>query len=58
MPALEPNLARALERNNSLLYLLMRKTVVKSLTTAALANGEVSVLRQVLKHAKLWHRFE
>jgi hypothetical protein len=21
-------------------------------------NGEVSVLRQVLKHAKLWHRFE
>ena len=58
MPALEPNLARALERNNSLLYLLMRKTVVKSLTTAALANGEVSVLRQVLKHAKLLHRFE
>ena len=54
MPALEPNLARAY----SLLYLLMRKSRVKSLMTAALANGEVSVLRQVLKHAKLLHRFE
>jgi len=58
MPALEPNLARALERCYSLLYLLMRKSRMKSLTTATLSNGEVSVLRQVLKHAKLWHRFE
>jgi len=39
MPALEPNLARALERCYSLLYLLMRKSRVKSLMTAALANG-------------------